>query len=427
MKKVVSEVFATKMVDFALRFGTGVLITRALGPTDKGVFTFASLVVNWVVLFGNFSFMDANIYFMGSRQYSMEQATTTSILAGFVSGLAYAVILFGLVFLHLVKWPVGNAAAFFLLLTTIPFNLVLNNCGSVIQGLSRFRAYNVFTVLRSVIFIPAVLLALVLSKNRLIGICMALVATNLINAIGISWYLMTRCERRTGISGAYLKAALGYGVRSHLRLVLSQLSIQFDQFMLGILMTASDLGCYSVAASLREGLLLLPESISVVLFPRVASDQASGAVTAARVSRITLVAVLVASAGIAVVAHPLVRLLYGRAFLPAVRPLYFLLIGSVFRSFSRILINYIYGMGRPQLSIWSTGGAACVGLILAYPMIKIYGMVGAALTSALANGAGAFIDLMIARRLSSLPVSKFIVPESSDVQTLTKGNFLPWK
>jgi len=44
--KVVSQIFGTKIVDCALKFGMSVLIARALGPADKGVLTFAQLVVN---------------------------------------------------------------------------------------------------------------------------------------------------------------------------------------------------------------------------------------------------------------------------------------------------------------------------------------------------------------------------------------------
>src|SRR5437867_3815170 len=132
----------------------------------------------------------------------------------------------------------------------------------------------------------------------------------------------------TSKSVTYLRDAIRYGFRSHLRLSLSQITTQVDQFVLGILMTPADLGCHAVAASLREGLLLLPESISVVLFPWVAGNQANAAATTARVSRVTLLLMVLAAGTVAIVAVPLVGLLYGKSFLPAVGPLYFLLVAS---------------------------------------------------------------------------------------------------
>src|ERR1017187_996261 len=106
--RTVSHVFGTKVVDYLLKFITSVLITRALGPSDKGILTFAILVVSWTVTFGNLSFFDANIYLLGSRRFSLSEAAMTSFVLSLVSGLLYALLLFAIVGFRLVQ--IGRAS-----------------------------------------------------------------------------------------------------------------------------------------------------------------------------------------------------------------------------------------------------------------------------------------------------------------------------
>ncbi|MCG3147268.1 MAG: hypothetical protein PCFJNLEI_00707 [Verrucomicrobiae bacterium] len=414
--KPVTLVFVTKVVDYVLRFGTSVIIARYLGPADKGVLTFATLVVSWVVTFGNFSFMDANIFLMGSRRFSLPEALGTLLAVSIVSGVFYAGLMLGLVAGELVSWPVGNHLVFYALLLTIPFNLLLNNLTTVIQGLGQFTAFNVSALVRSVSLLVWMLLAMWLMDNRLLAVTQALVGSNLINAVGLTIYLSRRDGRRPRFAVAYLKAAFHYGIRSQVRLFLAQLSVRLDSFALGVLLPAVHLGWYSIATSLREALLILPESISVVLFPRVAANHSAAAAVTARACRINLVLMVLGGICLALVARPLVWLVYGPSFLPAVEPLQWLLIAVLFQSTSRILINYIYGMNRPQLSIWSTGASGLTMALLVYPLVKNFGMVGAAWTTMAAFAAGTLVDLIIVKRLSALPIREFLLPKKTDLQ-----------
>jgi O-antigen/teichoic acid export membrane protein len=121
--RTVSHVFGTKVVDYLLKFGISILITRTLGPSDKGILTFATLVATWTVTFGNLSFFDANIYLLGSRRFSLSEAAMTSFALSLVSGFLYAALLFVIVWFRFVHWSVGDPWVFFALLMTIPFTI----------------------------------------------------------------------------------------------------------------------------------------------------------------------------------------------------------------------------------------------------------------------------------------------------------------
>src|SRR5580704_14514601 len=150
--RTVSHVFGTKVVDYLLKFVTSILITRTLGPSDNGVLAFATLVVVWVVTFGNLSFFDANIYLLGSRRFSLSEATMTSFVLSLVSGLLYALLLFAIVGFRWVHWPTSSVWVFFALLMTIPLNILANNSTGILQGLSWFKLYNLLTVTGSLFY-----------------------------------------------------------------------------------------------------------------------------------------------------------------------------------------------------------------------------------------------------------------------------------
>jgi O-antigen/teichoic acid export membrane protein len=414
--RVVSQVFAAKAVDYAIKFAISVLIARALGPSDKGVLSFAMLVFGWTVTFGNLGIMDANTFLTGSRRYRADDAILPSVAVSLLLGIIYAVVLFVLVSWQIVRWPVGRPTTLYLLLAAIPFSLLANNALGILQGLSRFIAYNVFTIAGSMLFLLAIGAVMWFAQDRLIGIAGALLVTTVLHAVLLAGYLPVLARQRLGFPRAYLKEAIWFGLRGHLRVVLAHITVRFDQFVLGAMLKPEYLGWYSVAVALSEGLQMLPVSVGMVLFPQVAAQPATAGESTARACRQTLL-IMVAGAGIvALIARPVVSTLFGAAFLPSTQPLYVLLVAVVFQAASRVLWNYFAGMGRPQLTLCSTGVAALTTLSLIFPMVRHYGMMGAAFTSLLAHGIGATVDVLLAKKVSGTAAHGFVVLQKSDLQ-----------
>jgi len=91
-----------------------------------------------------------------------------------------------------------------------------------------------------------------------------------------------------------------------------------------------------------------------------------------------------------------------------------LLVAVIFQAASRVLRNYFYGMGHPQLTLWSAGAAALVTATAVFPLTKNFGMVGAAVSTLLAHGVGAIVDVVVAARLSHASAHHFVVPQKTD-------------
>ena len=412
--RLVTQVFATKVVDYTLRFAGAVLMARYLGPSDKGVLTFAQLVVTWIVTFGNFSIYDANIFLLGSRRFSTAEVTASTFALSLLQGVVYTLALLGLVFFHWVNWTVGQPVVICILAWSIPLGMLLTNGPAILQGLNLFKAYNAFTILRSVSFLAGVLVVIGVTEQRLVGFAYAALITSFLNVLPLMVYLGRLAGWRLRISWPYLKEAFSYGLRGHLRVLLVLFTSMFDQFVVGGILAPAHLGLYSVAVSLSTGLLMLPDSVAMVLFPRVASEQASGTALTARACRCAMAVVAAAAAAGIVMGKSVITMLYGKQFLPAATPFYVLLVAVVFQTASRVLRNYFYGVGRPQLTLWSSGAAALVMATTIFPLIRGFGIAGAAASALLAHGVGAFVDLVVAVKLSDAPARHFLLPQKTD-------------
>ncbi len=417
--RVVTQVLATTVIDFFVKFAAAVLMARYLGPTDKGVLAFAQLIIAWVVTLGNLSIYEANIFLLGSKRFSVAEVSSTTLMVSMISGLLYALVLFGLVWFHVVSWAVGQPIVLYLLVWTIPFALLTNNLIAILQGMSLFREYNVLVLVRSSSLFVSVLFVIRWCPDRLMGFVYANVITTVAVAMVLAVYLARLAEWKFRISFQFVKEAVQYGVRGYLRVVLTQVSLVFDKFVLGTAMDPAYLGWYSVAVGLSGGLVMFPDAAGLVLFPRVAGNQASGAALAASTCRRTLMIMVAGALAGIVLGRPVIRLLYGEPFLPSVLPFYVLMVAAIFQALSRVLRFYLLGMGRPQLTLWSTGAAALATAVFIYPLVRHFGMMGAAFVSLLAQMIGAGVDLMLAARLSTFKMRRFIVPEESDVRLAT--------
>jgi len=416
--KLVTQVFSTKVVDYGLKFVASVLIARYLGPSDKGVLAFATLVVSWVTTFGGFSLADATVYLVGRRDFSAGEAAAAMFVFSITAGLLYAVVAFMLVYFGLVRWPVGDRPVFYLLLSLMPVQLAVTHLTSIVQGLNRFKAYNVFTLINSAAFLLAVLLVIGVARNRLMGVAQAMIVCAALNALLLVIYLIRLAPWRLRSLLPFLKQGFYFGIRGHLNVILDTINRRFDQLALGAMMNPIELGWYSIAASISEVPQLLPDSIGTVLFPRVAGNASGAGSLTARACRVTVLAMAAATIVIVVGATPLIRFLYGDRFLPAVKPLIYLAPSILFLSLSKILTKYIYGVGRPHLAVWATGISAVVTIALIFPLIRRYGMVGAAAASSIAYGVGALCNLILTVRLSGASIWDFIVPRKPDFQLI---------
>ena len=81
------EVLSARIFVIILTIGTGIIITRYLGPEGKGMLVIISSIPHLLVAFGNLGIGNANLYYLGQKKYSIEKIVSNSLTLSAVLGL----------------------------------------------------------------------------------------------------------------------------------------------------------------------------------------------------------------------------------------------------------------------------------------------------------------------------------------------------
>ena len=161
-------------------------------------------------------------------------------------------------------------------------------------------------------------------------------------------------------------------------------SLRIDALILGQYKPSSSVGYYSIATAICEALLLGSLVVQTAFYSTVSQiihDKTQMAMKTLRIYRNNLMLFLIGGIILAITAPWLILLLYGKAFLPSLKPLFILLPGSIMLYSHTILGNYMVSSRRflPFAAICVTGAALNVFLNLY--LIPRFDYNGAALTS----------------------------------------------
>jgi O-antigen/teichoic acid export membrane protein len=192
-----------------------------------------------------------------------------------------------------------------------------------------------------------------------------------------------------------------YAIKAFVICLLCHLSLRVNVFLLKRFCNDAAVGQYSIASQVGDVLWMFPFSVAMVLFPRLVRDRHSRWSTALR-NLGMVAAIMVVSCGLcALVARPFITAVYGKAFLPAVEILLWILPGVFFYALTSVIAQYLAAIGIPRvlLAFWvltmllvTAGG--CL-------LIPRYAGVGAAIAFSIAFTLMFFMELGLAAALHS--------------------------
>jgi O-antigen/teichoic acid export membrane protein len=177
--------------------------------------------------------------------------------------------------------------------------------------------------------------------------------------------------------------------------------LRIDRILIGLFLSASAVGIYSIAATATEIVWLVPTALSQVLFHQFASKSVHMP-SATRARFISLAVSLATALAIFAIAPLAIDRLVGAAFASAVLPLRILLAAAIFLSSYQLDAYALAARGRIGLA----SGATVLGFILVLLadllLIPTHGIVGAAWASLIAYGMMAILVRFMVMRVSQV-------------------------
>lgn len=410
-------------IAFGLSALTNIIIARSLGPQGRGEVAILLLTPMLLVRLGGFSLGKASIYLVGQKKVPFSSAFWASMLGGLALG--GMLTLLGLIFY---KLPVGESlfegmASHEVVLALCMAPLVLY--GDYLVDLQRAANHiGMFNWMRFQHFGLNFLLVVALAMFLRLSTMGAVLAwgIGLLLSVTVGFVFLVLAEKPflyfevTSIV-ASLRAMGAYGLQIHLVSLINFLGFRLDVFLTKGLLDSAAVGHYTVATNVVEVLWFLPDSVGVVLLPKVSRMTSK---QAARFTPLVGRSVMLATIGIGLVvfmfAAPIVTLLYSAEFLPAVLPLRILLIGVVAFSLYKVFSRDLIGRGKALLATIAMGSSVIAAIGLNLILIPRWGIEGTAWAATISYLLATLIMAVVYLRISGVSISRLLMWNASDLR-----------
>lgn len=376
--------FTSSLGNAVVILAVQVVLARYLEPEGRGAYAVClafALVIGVAVEVGTDT---ASAYMVASRRLSLSQGLSNAIVLSLGTGLMG--MAFGWLALKapLAYFSRAEPAAFQLSLLLIPLHLLYRSLIRVLTGIKRFFAYTTFTLANSLTLLIAAGVFIPFLGLGVYGAIWAQAISWLIAAGGLLVYYHRSAGYRWSWPERRSTALLvNYGVRDYFGKIANLANVQLGTIFLAFFVGAQEIGWFAVAFSAVSRIGFIPDSLGMVLLPRVAEDGLTGrAETIARSARISFLLSVLVLIPIVVWAEPLVRFFLSPAFLPAVPIIRLLAIGFAVRSGCKLFMPYLAGTNRPGLVSFAVLASVLVNgvfLWLLLPRIGVHGAVWAAI------------------------------------------------
>ncbi|TDO48923.1 O-antigen/teichoic acid export membrane protein [Kribbella sp. VKM Ac-2571] len=394
IRSVVSNCSARLLAVLGLTLAT-VLVARTGGPSAVGEYALLRMVPGLVGVLCVLGLPGALAYFLAVPRRDLPRLWPTLMTIGGAGAavgtalwIAATPLLAKVFFPHEAPWLVAAAGA------TVASQLMLTLGKTALQGLEDRRGGDVVIAAEELAFLPCFVLPLVVGVHGIGAIVLGLGLADLVVAVDAWRRVAGRLGwRRFGLAGAgrgwfgrpdknLARQVASYGLRGQVGGLITLLNLRLDVVILGALAGPAVLGGYAVASKYAELLRLPGTALTWVFYPRLAKlEQHRAAELARRMIRPTLAGVAIAAVPVALLADPVLRLLYGASFGSAVTPARVLVVGMVLAGASGVASGYLYGRGTPGLNSIVLGAGLVVTVVLDVTLIPRYGALGAAVAS----------------------------------------------
>jgi O-antigen/teichoic acid export membrane protein len=381
--------FSSQILIFALGFVASIILARVLGPGGKGIYALIVLVPALMLKLGSLGIEAANVYLAGSKQYGIKDIISNSLFCSILLSSILISLFFGVFHLDIFKNFLGsnqiNPFYLWLVVLTVPFSLLSGFLISIFLGKENIIIYNKINIFQAIFQLIAITVFVVILKQGVFGAVISYV----LGIIGLALVVILFITKFTKVTFSFnrklLKDSTKYGLKAYFGNLTQFLNYRLDMLLVAAFLTPASVGFYSVAVGIAERLWMLPGAIATVLFPRISSlkDTEANSLTP-RIARHTFLIIFIFSLILALIAKPLIKILFGSVFLPSVMPLIILLPGIIALGGCKILTADLAGRGKPQFGTYAAFASLVVNIPLNLWLIPKWGISGAAFASSTA-------------------------------------------
>lgn len=412
LKSYTAITFSTTILNFALRLLRGSVLARLLGPTNRGIFGLFSAVPGILNDLGSLGFELGSTILVTRRKASLKSTLGNSIIFSFSSSL----ILMGIGYTMLSEKyllhdnPEVIRSYLFLVLLSIPLEMLEKQGKNLLLSIEKVKEYNalrLYVPLATLVFFIAIYF---LTRNSLLAAVVGWLGGYVTGDIWLYSSLWKAAGKRISFSWSEFRECIAYGTRGYFSTLSDELLSKLDFFLIGYFLGAREVGYYAISVAVVDIILQVVGAFNTSLLPlRMNSPDADGRTIIPRVSRYLNFSVCIICLYAVFFGKPFIVVLFGASFLPGYLAMVWLLPGVVFRSLYRVLKIEMYSAERLGIVSIASLVALLVNVVANLVLIPWMGIVGASVSTSLANFIAAAMLLTLYRSRHNLTYREILV------------------
>lgn len=379
----------TSMARYPLMLISSIIVTRFLGPENKGIYVYLIMISNVILPISFIGFGNGIQYYISNKTFKVKNVFVSSLLIGFLTGLFVSILIYFLWSMDLLGES-GNATEFKILLPfliSIPIDGILYVSRFLFLGDSKFQINNNITLIMAVTSAIVLVLFVLFFSDKLLAAAIALNTVKILYLSVILFFMYRIYAPIRKFNFTYLKKTYVYGAKSWLGNISARANDSLDVLIIGMFVSPEKLGIYSVSYALVNLLLIPSNAVSPVLFNKISQVNSleKSSVIAAQIHRSLFLFIAILAIGLGIAGYWLIPLMYGDEFMDAYIPFLILIPGILIYSVSRrVLQKLLSANGFPLKTSMIQLIAAVVGSISYIILIPKYGIIGGAIGSSIA-------------------------------------------
>lgn len=374
-----SLTFGSRIVTLLLNTGVQSCLAWFLAPAGRGSYAVCVLFTTLLILICVLGCDVAAMYYVSARKFTLSEGVSNTCIHGGL-GCLLAIIV-GAVTMQLPLAFLEKAArsSFYLSLALIPASFFSATLTSLLGSLRVFGWLAVSQIFGISCHLVLVVVMVPILDWGVNGALLATLGASLLTILFVLVLYRRRYQLRwVWPSWQSLSQMLHYGFRYYLGKISNQVNFQIGTIILAFFASKEDIGLFAVAMTLTAQVMMVPDTLTTVLIPRVAEDKLGRIALIAQCVRVAGVLVAILLALLAVLATPVVSVLFSPQFLPAVPLIRIIAVGILVRSAGKLFVPYLIGTNHPGIASVSVAAGMVTNLALLLALMPSLGLIGAA-------------------------------------------------
>ncbi len=418
------DTFGTNVFGSLLGLIASLLVLNRVQPAVKGLYNTVQL---WGGGFSSLLGLSVNaaiIYFVS--RYKIQN--TKRAVRRLTLWISAAIVVVGALCMFLLRdsaFFAGTPVSYLVAIVIYGVSsMVLNNCIAILRGENKFRSYNMVVLIQRIL-VFALAMAIFLHPSAAVWVWATILISLLM--ILLSLYSIRRWSGPMPVPApeddfpVHTGSLVRYSLKAHVSNVMTYINQNFGSYIVQGSYGQSNFAVYNVAYTMMQQVWILPDAVSQVIMSRLASMKEQSdklrltLISCKIVTYVTMVSALLLVA----VANVLVPVIFPM-YRGAVEPLCYLIIGSVFISYAKVLNNSISAYGRPELNIIPTALAIVANLVFSVLLIPRMQINGVALATSITLTLQGLSSIVIFCKFTGTPFYRLLIPSKEEISMVRK-------